>query len=190
MNKDIKSILVDEKEIEEIVTRIAKQITEDYKNRESNLLLLCILKGSVVFMGDLMKRIELPVEIDFMKVSSYGGGSKSSKNINIILDLHRDDLENVDILIVEDIIDSGKTPEDIIKILLEGYEIEIFDTSNPSYNCDCSRERTDKALISIGKEELEKIINEDGKAEITCHFCDNIYSYTKEELMALYESAK
>lgn len=91
---------------------------------------------------------------------------------------------------VTDLIDSGKTPEDIIKILLEGYEIEIFDTSNPCYNCDCSRERTDKALISIGKEELEKIINEDGKAEITCHFCDNIYSYTKEELTALYESAK
>ena len=109
MNKDIKSILIDEKEIEEIVTRVAKQITEDYKNRSSKLLLLCILKGSVVFMGDLMKHIELPVEIDFMKVSSYGAGSKTSGNINIILDLHRNDLEDVDIIIVEDIIDSGRT---------------------------------------------------------------------------------
>lgn len=109
MNKDIKSILVDEKEIDEIVSRVAKQITEDYKNRNSKLLLLCILKGSVVFMGDLMKRIELPVEIDFMKVSSYGKGSKTSGNINIILDLHRNDLEDVDIIIVEDIIDSGRT---------------------------------------------------------------------------------
>ena len=109
MNKDIKSILVDEKEIDEIVSRVAKQITEDYKNRNSKLLLLCILKGSVVFMGDLMKRIDLPVEIDFMKVSSYGKGSKTSGNINIILDLHRNDLEDVDIIIVEDIIDSGRT---------------------------------------------------------------------------------
>ena len=91
---------------------------------------------------------------------------------------------------VTDLIHQGKTPEDIIKILLEGYEIEIFDTSNPVYACDCSRERTDRALISIGKDELEKIINEDGKAEITCHFCDTVYHYNKEELEALYESAK
>ncbi len=109
MNKDIKSILVSEEEIEQIVTKISKQITEDYKDRDSKLLLLCILKGSVVFMGDLMKHIDLPVEIDFMKVSSYGAGSKTSGSVNIVLDIHRNDLNNVDIIIVEDIIDSGRT---------------------------------------------------------------------------------
>ena len=56
--------------------------------------------------------------------------------------------------------------------------------------CDCSRERTDRALISLGKDELTKIIEEDGKAEITCHFCDNVYEYTKEELEQLLENAK
>lgn len=109
MNKDIKSILVSEKEIEEIVKEISERITNDYKDRDSKLLLLCILKGSVVFMGDLMKHINLPVEIDFMKVSSYGAGSKTSGSVNIVLDIHRNDLENVDIIIVEDIIDSGRT---------------------------------------------------------------------------------
>lgn len=109
MNKDIQSILVSEQEIQDMVKRISDQITNDYKGRNSKLLLLCILKGSVVFMGDLMKNINLPVEIDFMKVSSYGAGTKTSGSVNIVLDIHRNDLENVDILVVEDIIDSGKT---------------------------------------------------------------------------------
>ncbi|MBE6717695.1 MAG: hypoxanthine phosphoribosyltransferase [Ruminococcaceae bacterium] len=109
MNQDIKSILIDEKEIQQIVERISKQITEDYKERESNLLLLGILKGSVVFMADLMRNIDLPFEIDFMKVSSYGNSSKSSGKLNITLDIKREDLSNLDILIVEDIVDSGRT---------------------------------------------------------------------------------
>ena len=106
---DIEKILIDENEIDGIVTRISSQIDEYYKNRNSRLLLLGILKGSVVFLGDLMKKITVPVELDFMKVSSYGSGVASGGSINIILDLHRKDLTNTDILIVEDIIDSGKT---------------------------------------------------------------------------------
>jgi len=109
MNKDVESILISEEEIAKIVQDISAKITNDYKNRNTKLLLLCILKGSVVFMGDLMKHIDLPLKIDFMKVSSYGSGSKSTGNINIMLDLRRDDLSDTDILIVEDIIDSGKT---------------------------------------------------------------------------------
>ena len=118
MNKDIKSILIDENEIQEIVKDISAKITNDYKDRQSKLLLLCILKGSVVFMGDLMKNINLPVEIDFMKVSSYGQGSKTSGNVNIILDIHRNDLDNVDIIIIEDIIDSGRTLSYLSEYLL------------------------------------------------------------------------
>ncbi len=106
---DIKKILIGEEQINEIVERISLQIDTYYKNRDSRLLLLGILKGSVVFMGDLMKKITVPVEIDFMKVSSYGSGTSSGGSINIILDLYRKDLPNTDILIVEDIIDSGKT---------------------------------------------------------------------------------
>ena len=109
MNADVLHILVSEEEIDEITTRIAAEIDRDYADSGRKLLLLCILKGSVVFMGDLMKKITLPVEIDVMKVSSYGAGTSSSGRVNILLDLHRQDLPGVDIIIVEDIIDSGRT---------------------------------------------------------------------------------
>ncbi len=109
INDSIERILVDEKQIDEITTKIAREIDEKYKNSKKRLLLLGILKGSVVFMGDLMKKIKTPVEIDFMKVSSYGSGTVSGGKVNIILDLHRKDLREIDIIIVEDIIDSGRT---------------------------------------------------------------------------------
>ena len=117
MNSSIERILVDEKEIDTIVSRIAEEIDRDHKASDKKLLLLCILKGSVVFMGELMKKITLPVEIDFMKVSSYGSGTTSQGRINIMLDLHRDDFSDLDILIIEDIIDSGKTLSHLSKYL-------------------------------------------------------------------------
>lgn len=116
MNNDIQSVLVSEKELDEIVTGIADKISEDYRGKR--LLLVCILKGAVVFMGDLMKKIKIPVEIDFMKVSSYGNATVTSGSVNILLDLHRKDLADTDILIVEDIIDSGKTLSYLVEYLL------------------------------------------------------------------------
>ena len=107
MINDVEKILLSESDLDKIVSELAEKIENDYKNK--NLLLLGILKGSVVFMSDLMKKIKKPLQIDFMKVSSYGSGTKSSGKINIILDLHRKDLSELDILVVEDIIDSGKT---------------------------------------------------------------------------------
>lgn len=120
MLNDIKEILFDEKQIDEMTTRIAGEIDKNYSNREKRLLLLGILKGSVVFMSDLMKKIKRPVEIDFMKVSSYGGSTETSGKINIILDLHRNDLTELDILIVEDIIDSGRTLSYLVEYLKLG----------------------------------------------------------------------
>ena len=105
----IANVLVDEQAIDEITTRIAREIDEAYAGRSNRLLLLGILKGSVVFMGDLMKKITLPVEIDFMKVSSYGGGTVSGGKVNIMLDLLRKDMRELDIIIIEDIVDSGRT---------------------------------------------------------------------------------
>lgn len=109
MHKDLARILVSEEELDQIITRIAAEIDRDYGTDDKRLVLLCILKGSVVVMGELMKKITVPVEIDFMRVSSYGGGTTSSGNVNIILDLLRKDLDQCDIVIVEDIIDSGRT---------------------------------------------------------------------------------
>lgn len=107
LDESIDRILISEEKINDAVEKIAAEIDRDYA--EKNLLLLGILKGSVVFMGDLMKKIKSPLEIDFMKVSSYGAGTTSSGRINIILDLHRSDLSEKDIVVVEDIIDSGRT---------------------------------------------------------------------------------
>lgn len=118
MHPDVERILVSEEEIDAITTRLAKEIDEDYKNSERRLILLCILKGSIVFMGDLMKKIKLPVEIDCMKVSSYGRSSTSSGTVNIHLDLARADLHDCDILIVEDIVDSGITLSYLVKYLI------------------------------------------------------------------------
>ncbi len=106
---DIDHVLVSEEELDRIVGKIAAEIDRDYGDGDKSLLLLGILKGSVVFMADLMKKLTIPVEIDFMKVSSYGKGTTSSGRINIILDLQRSDLSSKDIVVVEDIIDSGKT---------------------------------------------------------------------------------
>ena len=114
---DVSEILVSESQIDEIVTRIAKQIDEDYADSDKNLVLVCILKGSIVFMGDLMKKIKVPVEIDCMKVSSYGQGTESSGQIHISLDLIRPDIDKCDLLIIEDIIDSGVTLSHLTKYL-------------------------------------------------------------------------
>ncbi len=115
--------------------------------------------------------------------------------LQVLPGAYDEDIDNVEktvasISSVTEMLSEGKKPEDIVKQLLSDYEIEFFDNVPTEYKCDCSRERTDRALISIGQEELTKIIEEDGKAQITCHFCDNIYDYSKEELTELLESAK
>ena len=109
MNNAIAKILVSEGELEATVSRLAAQIDADYKGSDKKLVLLCILKGSIVFMGDLMKKLTVPVEIDCMKVSSYGSGTTSSGSVKIHLDVTRHDLSDCDFLIIEDIIDSGYT---------------------------------------------------------------------------------
>ena len=109
MNKDVERVLVGEEELDSIVTLLAAEIDKDYAGEDKRLVLVCILKGSIVFMGDLMKKLTVPCEIDCMKVSTYGAGTTTSGKINIHLDLTRTDLDQCDILIVEDIIDSGNT---------------------------------------------------------------------------------
>lgn len=109
MNPDIAKVMLSEEELDKITTRLAAEIDRDYRDSGKRLLMVCILKGSLVFMGDLMKKLSIPVEIDCMKVSSYGAGTVSSGSIHIYLDLIRSDLPDCDILIIEDIIDSGCT---------------------------------------------------------------------------------
>ncbi len=117
MRKDIAKILVTEEEIDRITTRIAAEIDRDYAGGDKNLILVCVLKGSIVFMGDLMKKITVPVEIDCIKASSYGAGTVTTGTVNIHLDLVRPDLDKCDLLVIEDIIDSGVTLSYLTKYL-------------------------------------------------------------------------
>lgn len=117
MNQDIERILIDEKELDEITTSLANIINADYADSDKQLILIIILKGSLIFASDLMKKITLPIEIEFMKVSSYGVGTKSSGEIKIHLDLMRDRLENYNLLIIEDIVDSGRTLSRLTQLL-------------------------------------------------------------------------
>ena len=119
MVKDFERILVSEDEIRDICNTIAAKITEDYKNSGKRLVLICILKGSVMFCSELMKKINMPVEIEFMKVSSYGSGTTSAGVINVHIDIKRDDLSDADFIIIEDIIDSGRTLAHLMTYLKE-----------------------------------------------------------------------
>lgn len=114
MLKDIKDVYYSEETLRNIVKDLGGRISEDYKDK--NLLLVSVLKGSVVFMADLMRAITVPCEIDFMCVSSYASGTTSSGVVKIIKDLDIN-LEGKDVLIVEDILDSGRTLNYIISIL-------------------------------------------------------------------------
>lgn len=115
MFNDIDRVLISEDELTKIVKDLGAKISEDYKDKD--LLLVSILKGSVIFMADLMREIKIPCNIDFMAVSSYGSGTKSSGVVKIIKDLDVS-IEGKDLLIVEDILDSGRTLNYIREILL------------------------------------------------------------------------
>ncbi len=115
MLNDIEKVLLSEEDLKNIVERLGAQITEDYKDK--NLVLVSVLKGSVIFMADLMRAIKLPCQIDFMSVSSYGSGTKTSGVVKIIKDLDNEIVSGNDLLIVEDILDSGVTLEYLMKVL-------------------------------------------------------------------------
>lgn len=115
MINDIEKVLLSEEQLKEIVERLGKEISNDYKDKK--LVLVSVLKGSVVFMADLMRAITIPCNIDFMSVSSYGSGTKTSGVVKIIKDLDAEVVNGADLLIVEDILDSGVTLEYLMKVL-------------------------------------------------------------------------
>ena len=115
MLNDIEKVLLSEDELKKIVEDLGAKITEDYKDK--NLVVVSVLKGSVVFMADLMRAIKIPCSIDFMAVSSYGSGTKTSGVVKIIKDLDSEVVCGSDLLIVEDILDSGVTLEYLMKVL-------------------------------------------------------------------------
>ncbi|WP_337103166.1 hypoxanthine phosphoribosyltransferase [Paenibacillus sp. YIM B09110] len=114
MRNDIQEVLYNAEQIQAKVKELGETLTRDFEGR--NPLVICVLKGAFIFMSDLVKEIDVPLEIDFMAVSSYGQSTKSSGVVKIIKDLDVS-VEGRDVLIVEDIIDSGLTLSYLIDVL-------------------------------------------------------------------------
>ncbi len=114
MKNDIKEVLFTEEQLRQKVDELGAQITADYRGK--NPLIVSVLKGSYVFMADLTRRIDTPCNVDFMVVSSYGAGTKTSGEVQIIKDLENS-IDGRDLIIVEDILDSGVTLSYLMKVL-------------------------------------------------------------------------
>ncbi len=115
MDQDIERVLVNNEQLQECIAKLGAEITKDYTGKK--LLVLGILKGAVPFMADLIRQIKIPIVYDFMAVSSYGFSTKSSGVVRILKDLERS-VEDVHILIVEDIVDTGLTLKYLMDNLL------------------------------------------------------------------------
>ncbi len=115
MNPNIKKVLISEEEIVKRCHELAKEIDRDYANNPNKVLFVALLKGSVPFLSELIKRVEMDVEIDFMDVSSYDG-TESIGDIKINKDLNTS-IKGVDIILVEDIVDTGRTLSTVKKML-------------------------------------------------------------------------
>lgn len=120
MHSDVERILITEEQIKEKVLELGKKISEDYKDKK--LMLVSVLKGSCVFIADLMRSITIPLSIDFMCLSSYGSGSQTTGRVKIVKDLDTD-IRGYDLLFIEDILDSGIT---LINVL------DMFKKRNPA----------------------------------------------------------
>ncbi len=118
MENDILKVLISEEELQEKVRELGAQISRDYAGSPKKLLVLGVLKGSFVFMADLVRRITVPCEVEFMAVSSYHSGVKTSGVVKIIKDIDINP-QDVNILIVEDILDSGLTLKYLKDLLLQ-----------------------------------------------------------------------
>jgi hypoxanthine phosphoribosyltransferase len=112
----IKEKLISETEIQTIVKRLGEEITLHYQNSDKELIIVGLLRGSFVFMADLVREIKVPLVTDFMTVSSYGNNTKSSGNVKVVMDLD-ESIDGKNLLLIEDIIDTGNTFSNVIQML-------------------------------------------------------------------------
>ncbi len=115
-NLSTNNILISEQEIKTIVQQLGEEITRSYKDIEQELMVVGLLRGSFIFMADLIRFIKIPLIVDFMTVSSYGDGTVSSGDVKIVMDIDSS-IEGRDVLLVEDIVDTGRTFSKVIRML-------------------------------------------------------------------------
>lgn len=114
MRNDIKEILLTESEIAAKVQELGAKLAAEYKDK--NPLVICVLRGAILFMADLVRHMDIPCEMDFMAVSSYGAGTESTGLVKILKDLDTS-VQNRHVLIVEDIMDSGQTLSKLVELM-------------------------------------------------------------------------
>jgi hypoxanthine phosphoribosyltransferase len=114
MHEDIEEILVSESEIKKRVKELGEEISKDYKGKFP--LFVCILRGAFVFLADLVRNVDIPISVDFMAISSYGGKTESSGQVKILKDLDTP-IEDRHVLIIEDIVDTGLTMDAVTRLL-------------------------------------------------------------------------
>ncbi|MBQ6814520.1 MAG: hypoxanthine phosphoribosyltransferase [Lachnospiraceae bacterium] len=137
MSEKIK-VLISEEDVDRKIEEIGKKISKDYEGKTVHLI--CVLKGGAFFMCELAKRITVPVSMDFMAVSSYGSGTVSSGSLKMIKDLD-ESIEGKDVIIVEDIIDSGRTLDKLI---------ELLSTRNPKSIGVCTLlDKPDRRVVDV-----------------------------------------
>ena len=159
-------VLIDEEQVDKRVRELGARISRDYQGKE--LHLICVLKGGVFFLCELAKRITVPVSLDFMSVSSYGAGTSSSGVVKIVKDLD-EPLEGRDVIVVEDIIDSGRTLSYLLELLkrrhpasirlctlLDKPERRVVDNVNVDY---CGFQIPDEFVVGYGLDYAQKYRN-------------------------------
>ena len=149
----IKEILVTEDEIEQIVTRLGKEIDRDYADK--NLVIVCVLKGSVMFTIDLSKKLNTVCEMEFVRTYSYGNGTESSGEVQMKIDFDRPALSECDCLIIEDIVDSGNT----LKFLVDHLKAKgARSVKTCAFLDKPSRRKIDISPDYVGKEIPDKFV--------------------------------
>ncbi len=116
MGKKIVEVMIDRDEIASVVKEMGAEITRRYEGIEQELIVVGLLRGSFIFMADLVREIKVPLVLDFLTVSSYGSGTESSGDVKIVMDLDMA-IEGRDVLLVEDIVDTGNTFKKVIRML-------------------------------------------------------------------------
>ena len=167
IERDIKEVLVGKEELQEICDRMAAKIIREYGDSGRDLVLVCILKGSFVFAAEIFKRIPFPCAIEFMKVSSYGAGVNTSGFIQVHLDLKRD-VKDADVIILEDIVDSGRTLQKLSGLLSNrgAHSVRCYALLDKptrrqvNFNPDCvGKEVPDVFVVGFGLDYDEKYRN-------------------------------